>query len=188
MKSLFWILTLFALAVGISLAMHVNEGYVLFVLPPYRAEISFNFAILLTVLGFGVFYVLLRALALASSLPRRIRESRARRQREKTAEAFGEGVRLYLAGKQRKAIDTVAKLSGEGAWPALAASLAARAASELGDLEEQRKWQTRAAELDPRVEKPLAVVEADDGAGQEETAEENTAIEENVTIEENAKK
>jgi HemY protein len=180
MKSLFWILALFALAVGISLAMHVNEGYVLLVLPPYRAEISFNFAILLIVLGFGAFYVFLRALALASSLPRRIRESRARRQREKTAEAFGEGVRLYLAGKQRKAIDTVAKLSGEGAWPALAASLASRAASDLGELEEQRKWQTRAAELDPRVEKPV-VAEANDGPEQKETVEENAVIEENAT-------
>jgi HemY protein len=186
MKSLFWILALFALAVGISLVMHTNEGYVLLVLPPYRAEISVNFAILLTVLGFWAFYVFLRTLALASSLPRRIREFRARRQREKTAEAFGEGVRLYLAGKQRKAIDTVAKLSGEGTWPALAASLASRAAGELGDQEEQLKWQMRAAELDPRVEKPLALtvnvaVEADDGSGQEGTTDENTAIEESVT-------
>ncbi|MDR2111528.1 MAG: heme biosynthesis protein HemY, partial [Candidatus Accumulibacter sp.] len=132
MKSLFWVLTLFALAVGVSLAMRVNEGYVLLVLPPYRAEISFNLAVLLTVLGFGVFHVLLRAIALASSLPRRMRESRDRRKREKAAEAAGEGLRLYLAGERRKAIDTLANLRGEGAWPALAASLAARAASELG--------------------------------------------------------
>jgi HemY protein len=174
MKSLFWVLALFALAVGISLAMHVNEGYILFVLPPYRAEISFNFAILLTVLGFGAFYVLLRTLILASSLPRRIRESRARRHQEKVAEAFGEGVRLYLAGKQRKAIDTLAKLHDESAWSALAASLAARAASELGEQEEQRKWQMHAAELDPRVEQP-AVIEADDDSSPKKEDEKEDA-------------
>ena len=33
MKLLLWLLTLFALAVGISLAAH-NQGYVLLVLPP----------------------------------------------------------------------------------------------------------------------------------------------------------
>ena len=47
MKGLLWVLALFALAVGISLAAHVNDGYVLLVLPPYRAEISLNLAILL---------------------------------------------------------------------------------------------------------------------------------------------
>ena len=151
MKSLFWILALFALAVGLSLAMHLNEGYVLLVLPPYRAEISFNFAIVLTVIGFTSFYVFLRALMLASSLPRRIRESYARRRHEKAAKAFGEGVRLYLAGKQREAIDTLAKLSGESAWTSLAASLAARATSELGEPEEQTR-----AEPDPQVEQPAA--------------------------------
>ena len=64
MKGLFWILALFALAVGISLVMHVNEGYVLLVLPPYRAEISLNLAVLLAVLGFVAFHVLLRTAAL----------------------------------------------------------------------------------------------------------------------------
>ena len=38
MKGLFWVLLLFAMAVGLSLVMLVNEGYVLVVLPPYRVE------------------------------------------------------------------------------------------------------------------------------------------------------
>jgi len=52
MKGLLWVLALFALAVGISLAAHFNEGYVLLVSPPYRAEISLNLAILLILGGF----------------------------------------------------------------------------------------------------------------------------------------
>ena len=64
MKVLLWLLTLFTLAVGISLAAHYNQGYVLLVMPPYRAEISLNLAVLLAVLGFVAFHVLLRTAAL----------------------------------------------------------------------------------------------------------------------------
>ncbi|MDR0577471.1 MAG: hypothetical protein LBI87_08045 [Candidatus Accumulibacter sp.] len=169
MKSLFWILALFALAVGISLTMRVNEGYVLLVMPPYRVEVSLYFAVLLAVSGFAVFYALLRALSLVFSLPRRMRESQARRRRDKAAETFGEGVRLYLAGERRKAIDVLAGLR-DGTWPALAATLAARAAGEIGATEEQRKWQSRAAELDPRVPPPAAI-ETDRETAREETGD-----------------
>jgi HemY protein len=137
MKSLLWILILFALAVGISLAMRGNEAYVLIVLSPYRIEVSFNFAVLLAALGFAALYVLLRILALLSSLPRRIRESRARRQREKADETFGEGVRLYLAGEARKAIDAVSGLKDDETWSKLASQLTARAESDLGVVDDQ---------------------------------------------------
>ena len=82
MRGLLWVLTLFALAVGISLAARFNEGYVLLVLPPYRAEISLNLAILFFLGGFVIVYALLRGVALTLSLPGRVREFRQRRQRE----------------------------------------------------------------------------------------------------------
>jgi HemY protein len=149
MKSLFWILTLFALAVGVSLAMRVNEGYLLLVLQPYRVQVSLNLAALLVLFGFVVCHVLLRAVALASSLPRRIRESRARRQREKAAAIFAEGVRLYLAGERRKTIDTLAGLRGEGGWTALAAAFAAHVENELGGVGKRPEPQASAADPDP---------------------------------------
>jgi HemY protein len=145
MKSLFWILVLFALAVGVSLVMHVNEGYVLLVLPPYRAEISFNLAVLALVLAFGVFHALLRTVVLLSSLPRRLRESRARRRHEKAVETFAAGVRLYLAGDRRKAIDTLAGIRGENEWTTLAASLSAQAADELRDRETEERTEDSGA-------------------------------------------
>jgi HemY protein len=167
MKSLFWILALFALAVGVSLAMRFNEGYVLVVVPPYGAEISLNLAVFLAVLGLGVGYVLLRAVALASSLPRRVRESRARRRREKAAGTFAEGVRCYLAGERRKAIDTLAGLRGESGWAALAAALAARAENELCTASGRLESQAGVAEPDSPVELP-AVIEPDGQSAQEE--------------------
>ena len=132
MRGLFWILALFALAVGISLAMHVNDGYVLLVMPPYRAEISLNLAILLVLLVFAVLYAFLRAAALTLSLPRRVRAFRERREREKSLAAFGDSVRLYFSGSLREAQDKAGEVRGDGPWPELAAMLAAAAARESG--------------------------------------------------------
>ena len=80
MRGLLWVLALFALAVGVSLAARTNDGYVLLVLPPYRIELSLNLAILLCLGAFVVFHGLLRALGVVRSLPRRAREFRSRRQ------------------------------------------------------------------------------------------------------------
>ena len=40
MRALSWLLLLAALAVGLALAARYNDGYVLVVLPPWRAEVS----------------------------------------------------------------------------------------------------------------------------------------------------
>jgi len=40
MRGLFWVVGLFAVAVGLVLAARYNNGYVLLVLPPWRAELS----------------------------------------------------------------------------------------------------------------------------------------------------
>lgn len=148
MKGLFWVVLLFALAVGLSLVMQVNEGYVLVVLPPYRVELSINLIILMALGGFILLYALLRATALALALPRRLRESRARREREKADEVFGDGVRLYLAGELRQAIDALARLREGSVWQLEASMLAAKAAGELGAVDEQGEWHRPAVPLD----------------------------------------
>ena len=47
MRGLLWLLALFALAVGISLAARFNDGYLLLVVPPYRIEVALSLAIFL---------------------------------------------------------------------------------------------------------------------------------------------
>ncbi len=109
MRALLWLLTLCALAAGVALAAQYNDGYLLLVLPPYRAEISLNLALLLLLAVFVVVYGLLRGIALTASLPRRVREFRARKQREKADAALFECVRLLLEGRYAQ----VLKLAGE---------------------------------------------------------------------------
>ena len=145
MRGLLWVLGLFALAVGISLAAHVNEGYVLLVVPPYRGEISLNLAILLLILGFLLFHALVRAAALTLSLPRKVGEFRERRGREKALALLGDSVRLLFEGRYDEARKAAAK--AHAATPSVAvpaALLAARASQGLGDAGRTKEWIERA--------------------------------------------
>lgn len=96
MKGLFWLLVLFGLAVAVALGARVNDGYVLIVLPPYRAEVSLNLFLVALVAFFLVLHVALRTLALTFGLPRRAKEYRQRRQRERAGLVFQDAVRLLF--------------------------------------------------------------------------------------------
>jgi HemY protein len=133
MKNLFWVLALFVLAVGASLAMRFNEGYVLLVLPPYEERLSLDIAIPLLVGALVLFHFLVRAVSMAYSVPRRVGEFRLRRERERSAKAFGESLRLFLGGSFRESIAKAAEVRGEGDWSALAALVTARATKLLGE-------------------------------------------------------
>jgi HemY protein len=161
MKGLLWVLTLFALAVGIALAAHFNDGYLLLVLPPYRAEISLNLAMLLIVGGFLTLYALLRGLALTISLPRRVREFRERRRREKLADSFYDVARLIFEGRYSQAMKKAGEAHAAGQSPALAALLAARSAQRLHEPDKQKAWLDRAAQDDPKMQAAALMLEAE---------------------------
>jgi HemY protein len=152
MKVLLWLLTLFTLAVGISLAAHYNQGYVLLVMPPYRAEISLNLALVLIVGSFFVLYGFTRGVALMLSLPQRVREYRARRQREKLSGQYYDVARLTFEGRYSQALKLAAEVFEGGQRPGLAALLAARSAQRLNEPAKQKVWLERALQADPTME------------------------------------
>ena len=161
MKSLLWILTLFALAAGVSLAAHFNDGYLLFVLPPYRAEISLNLTILLLLFSFVALYALLRGVAVTLALPRRVREFRQRRQRERGDQSFHEVARLLFEGRYSQALKMADAAHADSQRPALAALLAARAAQRLREPFKQKSWLERAAEDDLQMQVACLMLEAE---------------------------
>ena len=161
MKVLLWLLTLFALAVGISLAAHYNQGYVLLVLPPYRAEISLNLAVVLLLGSFAVLYGLTRGVSLMLSLPQRVRDFRARRLREKLSEQYYDVARLAFEGRYSQALKLAAEVFEAGQKPGLAALLAARSAQRLNEPEKQKEWLERARQSDPRMEAACLMLEAE---------------------------
>lgn len=161
MKGLLWVLALFALAVGISLAAKYNEGYVLLVFPPYRAEISLNLTIVLILAGFLSLYALLRGVALTVAMPRRVREFRQHREREKTIGELFDVVRLLFEGRYTQAMKKAADAHSAGQSPALAALLAARSAQRLHEHHKQQNWLERAAQADEKMRPACLMLEAE---------------------------
>ena len=51
MRALIWLIGIFALAVGVTMLAGVNDGYVLVVLSPWRAQVSLNLFIVVLVVG-----------------------------------------------------------------------------------------------------------------------------------------
>ena len=161
MRALLWLLTLCALAAGVALAARFNDGYLLLVLPPYRAEISLNLALLVMLAVFVVLYGLLRGIALTASLPGRVREFRARKRREKADAALFDCLRLLLEGR----FSQVLKLAGEAhaahRHPGLIALIAARAAQRLGEPQKQNQWLALARQGEPNLLPASYMLEAE---------------------------
>lgn len=161
MKGLFWLIALFALAVAVALGAKLNDGYVLLVLPPWRAEISLNLLILALLALFAVCYALLRGLALTLGLPKRVSEYRARRQREQAGLVFQDAVRLLFEGRFGQALKKAGEAHAAGTAPGLSALIAARAAQRMREPEKQQGWMERATLDDPRTEAATLMLEAE---------------------------
>src|SRR6185436_10867634 len=103
MRSLFWLLAVFAAAVAVVILGRVDAGYVLFVYPPYRVEMSMLFFAVAAIAGFVLLYVAGRLLGQAFSLPALVRSFRARRRRERAQAAFASALQAYYEGRYARA-------------------------------------------------------------------------------------
>ncbi len=161
MKGLFWILALFGLAVAVALGSSLNDGYLLLVVPPWRAEISLNLFIVLLLGLFLAFHALMRVSAATFGLPKRVREYRARRQRDQAGQVFQDAVRLLFEGRFGQAMKKAAEAHGAGTAPGLSALIAARAAQRMREPEKQQYWLEHAKTDDPRTEAATLMLDAE---------------------------
>ncbi len=146
MRGLFWVLALFALAVGLSLAARYNDGYVILFVNPARIELSLTLFILLAVVGFIALYFFIRAAAYTLGLPARVRAFRESRAREKARHALFDALLSSLEGRYARAEKSANAAYAAGEEPGLAALLAARAAHQLEHPAERDAWLARATE------------------------------------------
>jgi HemY protein len=160
-KGLFWVLALFGLAVAAALGARLNDGYVLLVFPPYRAEVSLNLFALALVAVVLALYMVMRALAVTVGLPKRVREYRERRQRERAGLVFQDAVRLLFEGRFGQAMKKAGESYAAGTAPGLSALIAARAAQRLREPGKLQDWMTRAMSDDPRNEAATLMLEAE---------------------------
>ena len=146
MRALLWVVLIAMLAAGFVAAGRYNTGYALFVLTPYRVEISLNLLVLLLITAFILGYFALRVIAGTLRLPRQVQEYRAARRANQAHAALVETVREFLAARYaraEKAAERCVALAPEHA--ALAAVLAARVRPprrlpRAGRLSDWRRW------------------------------------------------
>ena len=145
MRGLFWILALFAIAVGLSLAARYNDGYVLIFINPKRIEFSLTLFVLLTVLAFLLFYFFIRAAAYTLGLPERVKAFRAERARAKARHWLFDALLSSFEGRYARAAKSAASAHAAGEEPGLAALLAARAEHRMEHFGARDEWLQRAA-------------------------------------------
>ncbi len=159
MRALFWLLTLAALAIGIALLGRLTDGYVLWVMPPWRAEISFNLFVLLQLAALVCVYLLVRLIVNMLHLPAAVAGFRARRARQRAEHGATEALRQFWEGRYSQVLKSAESVAGgkvgadgtAGAATAaqgIATLAALKAAHALRDGQRIAVWRGRAAALD----------------------------------------
>lgn len=161
MKALAWIVAIFAVAVGLTLLARYNTGYVQLVTPPWRVEFSLNLLLLGLALVFAASYAAVRAMSATVRLPRRVREYRLARRREKARATLLEALQEYFAGRYAKAEQAASASIQLGEHTRLSAVLAARAAHELRGYDRRDAYLAQAAGINPEEDLPRIVTEAE---------------------------
>jgi len=161
MKSLFWLLAVFAAAVALVVLGRVEAGYVLFTWPPYRVEMSILFFAIALLLVFGVLYTVIRISGHALALPATVRAYRARRRNERANTALAAALQAFYEGRYARAEKEAAIAFENGPVPGVAALLAARAAHQLRDFERRETWFERAGAAGESVQTAQVMSQAE---------------------------
>ena len=161
MKSFFWLILLAIVATITALGVYSNGGYVLLVLPPWRVELSLNLLPILLILGFAVFYMVLRAYALIRQLPSQARAYQAHRQQLLAHECLFQANRLLFEGRVGQALKKASEAYLAGAPKGLSALIAARAAQRMRNTDLVEPWVERAIQDDPETKAAALMLQAE---------------------------
>ncbi|MBU1664494.1 MAG: hypothetical protein KKG92_03730 [Gammaproteobacteria bacterium] len=122
MRAAFWVLALFALAVALTLAAQIDQGYVIVVYPPWRMELSFMLALALLAGLVVLAYAMLRLGQTALHLPEDVRGWHFRRRGAAADRALLDAVRAHLDGDAVRA-DKLARKATASQAPDIAERL-----------------------------------------------------------------
>ena len=161
MRALIAFLLIAAAAVTLALLFRLNTGYVLFVAPPYRVELSQNAFIIIAVLAFLALYALVRASVRLSRLPAEVRESRRRRQFERFRSKQDAAVVALIEGRHGKARQFAQEALAIPHSTPVAALVGARAALETRDYAAAAAMLDRPDTREPKLAVPRLMLEAE---------------------------
>jgi len=160
-RLLFAFLLLAALAMLAALLFKLNSGYVLFVAPPYRLEISLNAFVILVVAAFVVLHLLLRLGARIARLPAEVREGRRQRNAERARSKQDAATVALLEGRYGKARQYSEEALAVPQSTGLPALLGARAAIDMHQFAEAEALLARPDANVPSLAVPRLMLEAD---------------------------
>ncbi len=149
MKFLLWVLVTVAVAVGITLFARENPGHVLFVVPPYRIEMSIALFVVALLGSFIAVYVAARIVLRTLQLPGVVQAFRTRRAREKARAKLDAALKFFFQGRYAKAEKAAADAFKRKEQPVLSAVVAARSAQELRKFEDRDRYLASAASEAP---------------------------------------
>ena len=162
-QALVWLLVLAVMAVALALGASqlLADGYAMFVLPPWRAELSLNFLLLVLVLLFIVLHILVRLIQHIRALPKSVADFQQRRAVMRSADVLQDAYRLLAEGRYGHALrELEANYVGHAQAPMMAL-LGWRAAHALRDEEKIALWRKRASESATEFESARLITEAE---------------------------
>ena len=127
-----WMLALAGVAVALALAGRYGSGYVVFVTPPWRADLSIMLFVMLQLVLFAAAYLLIQLAVQTYRLPRQIRKNRIEREHAKSRDLLLESLRLLFSGEFRGAEARARTAMQHDDTRDMAAAIAAWAAHEGG--------------------------------------------------------
>lgn len=161
MRTMIWLVLLFAVAVVAALTLGSNDGLVSFYWNGWRLDVSLNLFLLVLVGSCFALVTLIHTLNALTSLPQRAREWRLA-QRERTAQlALREALSEFFGGRYGRAQKAAqraltiqaqtAELPQDGAFMALSHLLAAHSAHRLQDRRRRDEQLQQALDLAQRL-------------------------------------
>ncbi|WP_068635518.1 heme biosynthesis HemY N-terminal domain-containing protein [Thauera butanivorans] len=161
MRTLIWMIGIFAVAVGVAMVAGLNDGYVLLVAPPWRVQLSLNLLVVIVVVGFALGYALVRVVSRTLQLPTRVAQWRERRRRERAGRALTDSVNALFEGRFSQSLKSASRAYETGEGASMAALVAARAAHAMQDEPRYREWLGNAAKKEANGDVARLMTEAE---------------------------
>ena len=160
MKSLLWLIAVFAAAVGASLVLK-DGGYIVLVVPPWRIQASLVLTLAVLLASFVIAYLIVRLASHTLALPRHVRGFRARHRETAGLKSLFAALQALFEGRYGQVEKHAAKAWEYGTAPSLTGLVAARAAQRRRDFARRDEWMMRASGAEPEWRRALMAVEAE---------------------------
>ncbi len=143
------------------LAAHGNAGYVIIGIHQWVLETSLYVMAVAVAIGFVLFYVLIRLLARALSLPKTLKKRGSEQRSRRSQEALIAGLLETTEGNWEKAERNLIRHAADSGTPLINYLTAARAAHSRGAHEQRDEYLKMAHESTPKAELAVAITRAE---------------------------